>query len=993
MFMEDDISWKQTVERKLQSIEANFATLITSHSASSPVLQRPENVLAVSETTPEGYEYTASCTATTEATRWRLVIDLESSPSSLPGLCFDPAAHLRPNSFPDMISRGIITLENARKYQAVYQDRLDHFLYGVLGNHSDATFEHLQQVSPILSTVVCAVGALHAASTDYETLRAEFVTLSGALTFSRRNNIDDVRALCIGAFWISDLSSSLVTMAVRIATELQLHRSFAKALQGDRESYLRARLHYLVYACDHHLSIPYGRPPLTRECEAVQNVRDFLDCRHANHDDARLVSHVLRWRVWTEIFDTLGPNVDRPLSDVEILLVRRFGNALDSLRVEWTDKLGPDIHVGNYPWKGVGMQHHFAKLYLYSHVFRGHGSGQAQHRVCNMEVEVYEIASSAVLSAMCILRTVTSDPEMQSYLNGLPTYFHVMIAFAVVFLLKVSTRFCTFWGMDTHELKSLITKLITVLQEVSRTMHSQHLLVTITECARDALQRSYPVDVLATGGGLDTLAQVSHDDGMNHNDMFENGTVGQFFNDLKMVKQTDCGFSGSNQSVITATRSTPGEGKEVSPIRDRLSAAAAAKINAQIQAKKGIQHVDVPPIRSTSTDSPGPSASGEAANINGEMYVADGDYIKDIEVNDLRNRYLLTKGSTQKMIKEETGADVTTRGSYYPDKSMATAANPPLYLHVTSTSKLGLEQAVAKIEEMMKQELPNLVDERRFKRRDQEQVERDEFGRRKWPEARIPISLEPVQGFNLRAQVVGHGGSYVKHIQQETGCRVQIKGRGSGYLEASTNRESDDDMYLHVAGPDPNMVEKAQQLCEDLLGSVKEQYEEFKARPPRQSYGGHGGHGGYGGHHDRHNRDDRSGSGQGYGGYGSGYSNSPAPGANSASPAPGAGSPANANDQYAQAYAQYYGGQDPYAAYGGYAAYMQYYQQYYAAAQAQQGSPAPPGASAGSPPPPPPSEAPPPPPPGGAAPPPPPPSGSPPGAAGGYGAVPPPPGL
>ena len=70
---------------------------------------------------------------------------------------------------------------------------------------------------------------------------------------------------------------------------------------------------------------------------------------------------------------------------------------------------------------------------------------------------------------------------------------------------------------------------------------------------------------------------------------------------------------------------------------------------------------------------------------------------------------------------------------------------------------------------------------------------------RKWPEARIPIDLETIPGFNLRAQVVGHGGSYVKHIQQETGCRVQIKGRGSGYLEVATNRESEDDMYLHVA--------------------------------------------------------------------------------------------------------------------------------------------------------------------------------------------------
>jgi len=70
---------------------------------------------------------------------------------------------------------------------------------------------------------------------------------------------------------------------------------------------------------------------------------------------------------------------------------------------------------------------------------------------------------------------------------------------------------------------------------------------------------------------------------------------------------------------------------------------------------------------------------------------------------------------------------------------------------------------------------------------------------RKWPEEKITIDLESVPGFNLRAQVVGHGGAYVKHIQQETGCRVQIKGRGSGYLENSTGRESDEDMFLHVA--------------------------------------------------------------------------------------------------------------------------------------------------------------------------------------------------
>lgn len=35
-----------------------------------------------------------------------------------------------------------------------------------------------------------------------------------------------------------------------------------------------------------------------------------------------------------------------------------------------------------------------------------------------------------------------------------------------------------------------------------------------------------------------------------------------------------------------------------------------------------------------------------------DMYVAEGDFIQDIEVNDLRNRYLLTKGSTQEMVND-----------------------------------------------------------------------------------------------------------------------------------------------------------------------------------------------------------------------------------------------------------------------------------------------------------------------------------------------------
>lgn len=49
---------------------------------------------------------------------------------------------------------------------------------------------------------------------------------------------------------------------------------------------------------------------------------------------------------------------------------------------------------------------------------------------------------------------------------------------------------------------------------------------------------------------------------------------------------------------------------------------------------------------------------------------------------------------------------------------------------MTSTNKDGLEKAVALVNDLMQKELPNLVDERRFRRREPpEPVERDEYGR------------------------------------------------------------------------------------------------------------------------------------------------------------------------------------------------------------------------------------------------------------------------
>lgn len=112
----------------------------------------------------------------------------------------------------------------------------------------------------------------------------------------------------------------------------------------------------------------------------------------------------------------------------------------------------------------------------------------------------------------------------------------------------------------------------------------------------------------------------------------------------------------SRSPLSKSARSPSTDSKPKTPIDPAAAAAAAAaKINAQIEARRGIQHVDVPPIQSATTSAAVPPKSPTPANnstskLDGDIYIADGDYIKDIEVNDLRNRYTLTKGSTQKMV-------------------------------------------------------------------------------------------------------------------------------------------------------------------------------------------------------------------------------------------------------------------------------------------------------------------------------------------------------
>lgn len=160
---------------------------------------------------------TASSTSSQQPPqRWQVVIDSQGGPASIPASCVSEirttaSSENRPVSqYPDLITVGVLSLGQALSLFDIYHLRLDHFLYKILGDLT--SLETIRKRSPLLTAAVCTVGALHSQSLGhlYDVCYREYKSLATTITFSPTSNVDDVRGLCIGAFWLHELSWALI---------------------------------------------------------------------------------------------------------------------------------------------------------------------------------------------------------------------------------------------------------------------------------------------------------------------------------------------------------------------------------------------------------------------------------------------------------------------------------------------------------------------------------------------------------------------------------------------------------------------------------------------------------------------------------------------------------------------------------------------------------------------------------------------------------------
>jgi hypothetical protein len=194
----------------------------------------------------------------------------------------------------DVVSKGIVSIEEAERLTTLYLGRLDHYAYSIANKFT--SLQAIRRRSVALTNAILTVAALHDANSNqlFGPCCREFKRLLSDSMFDRRIDREYLRAMCIGSYWLSDISYTLCGHAIRRAMAINLSSNYHRVLnEGSEDAADCLRLWYLLYICDQHLSILYGRPTTIRlDDPSLQGWERYLEVRVAVEQDRRTASQV-----------------------------------------------------------------------------------------------------------------------------------------------------------------------------------------------------------------------------------------------------------------------------------------------------------------------------------------------------------------------------------------------------------------------------------------------------------------------------------------------------------------------------------------------------------------------------------------------------------------------------------------------------------------------------------------------------------------------------
>jgi hypothetical protein len=402
----------------------------------------------------------------------------------------------------DFISKGLVSVEDAEYLTSFYLARLDPYVWSLTGAYID--LESFRRKSPTLTACILTVAALHDTTKAhlYSVCLKEYQRLVANAMFERRIDMEYLRALVIGSYWLSEIAFTLSGYAIRRASEFYLSQCYDQIVDAikypdkyETQQLQKAmdglRLLYLLYICDHHLSILYGRQSILRDnLRCITGWEAYLDSSLATDSDKRIASQVSLVLVMNQIRESFGPEETASVLPASAAAkIALFGRDLDNWQLRHsyhskppcfyqvvTSLIQADPHklIGDWPSKGVSIHHLFSKLYLDAYVFRGLSEANPV-----IPAHFLDTASAAVTAATTIVSSLLEEETLQKGLAGVPHYFHGMIAFACMFLLRVATKHSVQLFPNTSNLGSAIARLAQLFRATQ--VGKEHLVHKMAE--------------------------------------------------------------------------------------------------------------------------------------------------------------------------------------------------------------------------------------------------------------------------------------------------------------------------------------------------------------------------------------------------------------------------------------------------------------------------------------------------------------------------------
>lgn len=369
----------------------------------------------------------------------------------------------------DLISEQIISYEEAAAMLENFQKTQSPHLFSAT-IHPGATLQSIRSSSTVLFEALMLVVALHTPGKEriHEVCHGRVMALASAVMFDRFHALDDIRGLCIAAMWQPDLSWKLSGLGMRMATELNLQHALYEAFNmpvRDEENILlqqecleKARLWYLLYLLDHQSGVAYGRPPMKSALRPIKDFDILLKSDECTPSDRALLAQITGFVILSRAFDHFGlePNRTMDSTDDSVLNHMRYTEELQAWVDRWTSIGESDL------MRSIMLQFHFSNLVLHSLVLRG----RPLDKLAELPVCLRPLALKAVDASQSILQHFLQESTYRDEIVGMPFYLHSMIAFAVVFLLKLSHRWHTIGiTIDPHTVSwPLVESIIRLLR-------------------------------------------------------------------------------------------------------------------------------------------------------------------------------------------------------------------------------------------------------------------------------------------------------------------------------------------------------------------------------------------------------------------------------------------------------------------------------------------------------------------------------------------------